>query len=145
MPEIVYVSLSSLTGRHFFTETEWKTLLQLARDYGWLPAGTLPPTGRNDLNWDQTYFPAQGQTISAEDGGRFAVSLERALQDIPAEPELEISVPLQVSPASLTALSYYRGPRRALLQRLAASGHAGTIQIQPHAGLTAFGSENKSV
>ena len=128
-----YIFILSAAGRHMFTDADWKALLQLARDYGWPPMGTSPPPGRDDLSWDRTYHPPQGQSLSPEDGERFAAALERALADIPALPDQPVTAPPSVSPIGLAALSYYQGPRRALLQRLIASARAGALFLEAQA------------
>ena len=129
MNDVVYLYLVSPTGRHMFTEADWKALLQLARDYGWTPAGTVPPVGRDDLNWDRTYHPAQGQSLDPVDAERFAAALERALTDIPAQPDQPVNAPSTVSPVGVGALEYYRGSRRILLQRLIGNFRVGAVSI----------------
>jgi hypothetical protein len=131
MSENRYVWIAGQTGRHFFTETEWKNIMSLARDYGWTPDGTQPPRDRDELSWDRSYCPAVGQTITAEDAQRFAIALDRAITDIPGDTSQPVTAPPHVAPASLTAMEYYRGPRVAMLQRLIIGADAGELHLTP--------------
>ena len=128
MNSTVYVYLAGPHGRHFFTDTESRTLLQMARDYGWVPAGTEPPEGQDELSWDRTYITPRGQRVNAEDAARFAGAIERAITDIP-NGDLAVTAPSHVAATTLEGLSYYRTSRRALLERLVASTRKGTFQI----------------
>lgn len=113
-----------------FTLLEWKQILQLARDYDWAPEGTLPPPGRDELNWDGSYYPGYGQTLDDSDANQFARALETALIDIPADDKQPVTAPPSVTPVGVIVLERYRGPRVALLKRLLLSCHAGELRLQ---------------
>jgi hypothetical protein len=74
----------------------WLNLLQLAQEYGWEPAGTLPGPGCNeddeefaeeDVPDEQRcgYDTNDYQRVTAEDAKNLAAALERALPFIPDE------------------------------------------------------------
>ena len=128
MNSTAYVYLAGPHGRHFFTDAEWKVLLQMARDYGWVPAGTEPPEGQDELSWDRTYITPRGQRVNADDAARFAGAIERAMKDIP-NGDQAVTAPSHVASTTVDALSYYRGSRRALLERLVTSARKGKFQI----------------
>jgi hypothetical protein len=65
----------------------WPRLLMLARSYGWILMGTLPPKpfpGEKPVRWNGSYTAVcEGQLVSAEDAASLANALEKALVDIP--------------------------------------------------------------
>jgi hypothetical protein len=63
----------------------WLSLLTVARQYGWVPAGTDPPEnwGNVPSEWDGAYFPPSGQLIAERDSKAFARALNKALPDVP--------------------------------------------------------------
>ncbi len=85
-------SLYSFGEKHrsfHLTWDEWGRLFELACQYGWEPCGT-----RLDSEvWEGIYFSNDGQIVIAEDAGRLAGALEKALDDIPdhdaARPKLQ--------------------------------------------------------
>ena len=131
MTDTSYIYLSAHTGAHMFTLLEWKQILQLARDYEWAPEGTLPPPGRDDLNWDGSYYPGYGQTLSDSDASHLARALDTALLDIPADSGQPVTAPPSITPVGIAVLERYCGPRIALLKRLLVSCHAGELRLQP--------------
>jgi hypothetical protein len=60
-----------------FSNLGWAALLNFAIAYGWHPAGTIAPPSSKD--WDGSYDPAQGQTVSASDAGALAHAISKAL------------------------------------------------------------------
>jgi hypothetical protein len=101
---------TSRQGEAFrFSVWEWRATLELARDFGWLPKGTLAPddydpdddggfstkdvvTGqRVDFDvpgdgrrgaWSGTYSTNDGQVVTDEDAASMADAIERALTEI---------------------------------------------------------------
>lgn len=134
MPDLfsdtTYIYLTARVGAHMFTVLEWKQLLQLARDCEWRPAGTLPPPGRDDGDWDGSYYPGYGQTLSDDDALQFAHALNAALSFIPSDEKQPVTASASVSPVGVVALQRYRGPRIALLKRLLLSAEAGELRLQ---------------
>jgi hypothetical protein len=81
-------------GREFhWSSKSWLNLLELARRYGWSPAGTKPDMDYekkrnpdwNDSEWDGSYFWGRYQIVTEEDALNLAEALEKALPDIPRE------------------------------------------------------------
>jgi len=67
----------------------WAKALELARLYGWHPAGTrLRPKYENPeaiAGWHGTYLTNDGQIVHAADALSLAAALERSLEDISEE------------------------------------------------------------
>ncbi len=130
MTDTSYIYLSARVGMHMFTLLEWRQILQLARDYDWLPGGTLPPPGRDEINWDGSYYPSYGQTLSDADAHKFVRALEKALLDIPSDESQPVNAPASTTPVGIAVLERYRGPRIALLKRLLVSARSGELRLQ---------------
>lgn len=65
----------------------WVEILELARQFGWQPAGTAPPRGIRKADWDSNdYRSWSRQQVTAEDSLRFAAALAKALKQIPTGP-----------------------------------------------------------
>ncbi len=64
-----------------WSNSGWPAVLQLAEDYGWQPAGTLPPRRIKRDAWDRGYASCDGQLVSADDAKALADALERGLAD----------------------------------------------------------------
>ena len=62
-------------------KTTWSEVIDIARDYGWNPAGTLPSasTDTHGRDWPGTYQSSDYQIITAEDGAAMASAIERYL------------------------------------------------------------------
>ena len=75
-----------------FNAAGWGLLLSLARVYGWMPHGCLPPEGVDAAAWEGDYDTNDGGRVSRDDANAMAVALERALADPErAERERDIS------------------------------------------------------
>jgi hypothetical protein len=76
-----------------FSRQSWTKALELARAYGWKPAGTAPPAFHRvheiGAEWSGTYLTNDGQVVKAEDALFLAAALERSLSDVP-----EANVPI---------------------------------------------------
>ena len=92
-------------GGYFrFSHRAWGTVLKLAWEHGWEPAGTKPPEWaayapdgvtvdevatraerQRHANWDGIYCSNNHQVVSDEDAANIADALERALDDVPDE------------------------------------------------------------
>ena len=78
-------------GRYFrWTNPAWFDLLELAKEFGWVPMGTGPPRGTRKAEWrhgtssgDLDYYGNEGQRVYARDAARLADALERALAATP--------------------------------------------------------------
>ena len=68
-------------GRDFYwTNRSWCDLLELAKDFGWVPMGTGPPRGTLKAEWGRgLYYGNDGQRVYARDAAALADALERAL------------------------------------------------------------------
>jgi len=65
-----------------FSNSGWGFYLNLAEEYGWRAAGTLPPEDMAEPeSWPKTYDSNDGQWVSAEDGQALAQALQSALGD----------------------------------------------------------------
>lgn len=65
-----------------FSNSGWGFYLNLAEEYGWTAAGTLPPENMGQLTvWPKTYDSNDGQWVSARDAAELARALQRALDD----------------------------------------------------------------
>jgi hypothetical protein len=64
----------------------WAKALELARLYGWQPAGTRPMPGidlsKLGAEWHGTYLTNDGQVVESGDALALAAALERSLEDI---------------------------------------------------------------
>ena len=77
-----YDLTNSAGGYHQWKVLGWWHLLNLARSYGWNPAGTEPPAEATPLSpWDGNYFRNDGQFVTATDAAALADALERMLSD----------------------------------------------------------------
>jgi hypothetical protein len=111
------VDLSGAGGCEWLSWTVWGNLLNLAREYGWEPAGTEPPSvtvknpdGSIDHEmsaiyswsyggWDGTYFTNNCQLVTDEDAASIAEALEQALGDIPDEGTVETVRVINLDPS----------------------------------------------
>jgi len=88
------VDLSNKNGGHLkFSNIGWAQILSLAKLNGWVPAGTVDPWWKNEVDapqWEGSYCSNDGQTVTAEDALAIANSLEKALLEI-TEPLLRPS------------------------------------------------------
>lgn len=71
------------------TSVGWRLLRHLAEQFGWEPAGTLPPEDApTDATWAGDYAGNSGQLVTAADAAELAVALRAAL----ASPKFEVIV-----------------------------------------------------
>jgi hypothetical protein len=73
-----------------FSYDEWCSLLNLALEYGWTPAGTAAPVYYDDpeiivvpAEWPGLYDTNDGQRFLADDAKALAAAVEAAMDDIP--------------------------------------------------------------
>jgi hypothetical protein len=68
---------------HFRTAA-YGEVLELARDHGWEPAGTVLPKSLADPErpWMGSYFSNSGQIVQVADAHSLAAALDRALEDL---------------------------------------------------------------
>jgi hypothetical protein len=90
-------------GSFRFSHRGWGTVLELAWEHGWEPAGTKPPEWtvyapdgvtvdevatraerQRYANWDGIYVANNHQVVSDEDAANIVDALERALDDVPS-------------------------------------------------------------
>jgi hypothetical protein len=73
--------LTNSSGQtHQWKVLGWWHLLNLAREYGWLPRGTEAPS-HSGPGWDGNYFQNDGQLVTADDATALAEALDRLLAD----------------------------------------------------------------
>ncbi len=73
-------------GRFRWKREAWDVVRDLARQFGWLPAGTRPPRGVRVTEWDATdYATCARQQVTEADAAALAAALRRALVAIPKE------------------------------------------------------------
>jgi hypothetical protein len=76
-------------------------MMELARMYGWEPAGTEVPAIRDEdgeyvydpLDWNGSYETSEYQNVTAEDASSFGAALDYALMDVPGEPTAKHDAP----------------------------------------------------
>lgn len=75
-------------GDHFRWKFDaWETVLQLAEEHGWKPAGTQPPRGIRKAGWDAAdYVSCSRQQVTADDASAMAAALAKALTKISSNP-----------------------------------------------------------
>ncbi len=86
----------------------WPRLLEIARSYGWRPAGTLPPkpfAGKKLKRWNGYYEDnCEDQLVTADDAIAIANALEKALED---SSDLECPAPKKITVNSLEDAEAY--------------------------------------
>jgi hypothetical protein len=92
----------------------WEKVLQLARLYGWHPAGTVEPpdwqAGETQEGWLGEYDLYLGELVRAEDAHAMADALEQALDDLPDHlmPERIIETEFEeLDKEDLISISFY--------------------------------------
>lgn len=76
------VDLSNDAGdERCYSGTAWDLILNLAEEYGWAPAGTVPPEGTSPDEWDGSYDASCGQSVHASDAQALAAALRKAAMD----------------------------------------------------------------
>ena len=71
--------LKSDTGQEIqWTDVYWNLMLPIAEQYGWRPAGTLPPEGGPPDEWDGSYVTNDGQLVTREDVSALAEAIAAA-------------------------------------------------------------------
>lgn len=73
------MDLHGAGGYFRFDVIAWAKVLELARQYGWEPAGTELP----EEDWNGGYDTNAFQRVTDEDAANIAAALERALDDVP--------------------------------------------------------------
>jgi hypothetical protein len=74
--------LSNAAGDyHQWKVIGWWSLLNIARRYGWQPAGTEAPASTSE-QWSGGYFANEGQTVRAVDASSLASALEDFFNDV---------------------------------------------------------------
>jgi hypothetical protein len=68
-------------SRLYPSGSAWSFFLRLAEEYGWNPAGSVPPEGVQASEWDGGYDSNDGQRVTREDAAAMAAALERVLTD----------------------------------------------------------------
>lgn len=88
------MDLHSETGAEFrLSRNAWLHILELAKEYGWEPLGTIPPTFDDPLRnleykgWEGGYDTNEFQIVTDVDSAEMASALENALQDIASQEE----------------------------------------------------------
>jgi hypothetical protein len=74
-----------------FSGASWRMVLEKAENYGWRPAGTLRPEGRDAeeervfscyyMEWDGNYLSNEGQRITVGDAENMAEALYKSLEE----------------------------------------------------------------
>lgn len=99
--------LSGKGGVFHWSSRSWLNLLQLARRYGWQPAGTelekeklqTDPDLEGERTWSGSYFWIFGQRVTDGDAMNLALALEAALPDLPdQEPDHKLETRYYKSP-----------------------------------------------
>jgi hypothetical protein len=106
-------------GGAMFNWHAWRSCLNIAEKFGWVPAGTeapswneggdIPPADR-DPEWDGSYFCNEFQSVTDTDAKAMARSLYRALNSVGTDQTLnaEQSAALEDSDlAVITELAHY--------------------------------------
>jgi hypothetical protein len=133
------MDLSGAGGEFFWNFFSWPRLLQIAEEYGWEPAGTLPPEYMEmpeEGQWSGDYTSNDQQTVTAEDAWQLAEALERALDDIPEEdvlaPYRTETGMIQLTPDTpeIDDLDWFCGPKhKDHIRKFLQFCRAGSFQI----------------
>ena len=121
----------------------WCKALQLARQYGWQPAGTVAPDYGPEYppltDWNGEYVSNSYQEVTDSDAKNLADALDRALADVPRQntikdKKLIISingVSYEATPldACISPLDYFSGGCSQLLVEIIALCRAGHFFI----------------
>ena len=143
----VYLDRPACRGGWHSNHIFWNRALQLAKDYGWKPAGTTPP-GDWDPDasgtWDGSYSSNDLQEVSAADGRALADALEEALDDIPnhniddaapavlhnVDPERIVEKMQElIDPPPTNLLTFFAGDRKWELRELVDFCRLGAFEI----------------
>lgn len=74
------MDLNGAGGYFRWSTSAWYDLLELAKEFGWVPIGTGPPPGVLKADWrDGPYDSNSGQRFYARDSREFADALDRAI------------------------------------------------------------------
>ena len=137
--------LRSEDGTFEIASATWQRVLDVARAYGWEPAGTDPPDIRDQdddpaydwSGWSGSYTVNEYQHVTAADAESLAEALALALLDIPVGSVIERDAPGVFSGvrgvdahAEVKAIDWFKRPaRRAELMALVTFCRAGGFQI----------------
>jgi hypothetical protein len=73
-----------------FSTIEWEKVLELGKEYGWIPLGTSAPL---EKTWNGGYLSNDGQIVSNEDGEALANALIQAqIPELPVKSNILIVV-----------------------------------------------------
>ena len=75
-------------------QSDWSHAVQLAKHCNliWTPALTVAPDGYHAGDWKGGYLKPKGQRVTQADACNFADALERAVEDLPDEIDLDVEV-----------------------------------------------------
>lgn len=138
--------IRNASGETYFTTTAWPKLLQVAISYGWEPTNLW-----FDLQMERAEgnspFPAEVRqtqsyvshssliVVSAEEAGRLARALERALPDLPDhDAKAHLRQPRgggidHQEEEKLTALEWFSGTNKARLKEFISLCHSGGFTL----------------
>lgn len=112
------------TQRTFWLNmTGYRQMLTLARSYGWEPQGTTSAEPAGEV-WEGWYFANNQQTITKEDAMGIATALERAIVDLPTEPQVELTIDNR----DLAPLAFFAG-RHEVIEDFIAFCKEGSITV----------------
>jgi hypothetical protein len=78
------MDLSGAGGYFRWTNSGWYDILELGKEFGWIPTGTGPPRGTRKEAWGLgAYYGNDGQRVYARDARALADALERAVAALP--------------------------------------------------------------
>jgi len=83
-----HYDLTNIKGEYHFVVRDWHKVLDLAKEYGWIPKGTevnriMKSFAGHWDNWDGNYFTFDNQLVAEEDAKNLAKALRAALKDVP--------------------------------------------------------------
>lgn len=73
------VLLASARTMHLMSTRQWRAACELACEWGWEPAGTLPPDDVDSGEWDGGYNEPQGQRVVERDANAMGTALADVL------------------------------------------------------------------
>jgi hypothetical protein len=121
VPDRSTVDLVGAGGYFMMSSRTWQNVLELARTYGWQPAGTEPPDGLPRLEpWSGEYGAHSGQRVTVEDTRSLAAALERVAAAIPDD---------GAPPRGDPGLASFAGDNKPWLSNLIAFCRAGGFYI----------------
>ncbi|TVS02678.1 MAG: hypothetical protein EA423_08940 [Phycisphaerales bacterium] len=132
------VVLRNNHGQFTINNAGWVTLLRLAWDYGWRPAGTsapehwiAPDDAAKAWSWNNAdYVTGRGQRVSANDARLLAEALEAIIDDLPNhDPDATSGIRVYEAPGFPTVLYIAEDRQMTAFERLGGRNKQGFAEF----------------